>query len=155
MRDSLNRNDKDFVPLESEILILESYLKLEQLRFGFNYEINVEPGMNTTEIQIPSLLIQPLIENGIKHGIAGMGEKGRISIHFSGKNKNMYIEIKDNGKGFDTSQPYNGYGLKLTRERIHLLNQTYKEESVDIEIKSENKKGSSLFLSFKNYLKTE
>jgi glucose-6-phosphate-specific signal transduction histidine kinase len=64
----------------------------------------------------------------------------------------MYIQIKDNGKGFDVRQTQNGYGLKLTHDRIHLLNQTHKEEFIEMEIKSEKEKGSNLFLSFKNYV---
>ncbi len=152
LRDSLKSSDKDFVPLESEIQIITSYLKLEQLRFGFEYKINVDNTINTSEIQIPSLLIQPLIENAVKHGIAGMRDKGKISIDFFRENKTMYIKITDNGKGFDFRQTSNGYGLKLTRERIHLLNQTHKEESIAMDIKSEKEKGSNLLLSFKNYL---
>ena len=152
LRDSLKNGDKDFVPLESEIQIITSYLKLEQLRFGFEYKINVDNTINTSEIQIPSLLIQPLIENAVKHGIAGMRDKGKISIDFFRENKTMYIKITDNGKGFDFKQTSNGYGLKLTRERIHLLNQTHKEESIAMDIKSEKEKGSNLLLSLKNYL---
>ena len=73
----LKSNDKDFVPLESEIQMIKSYLNLEQLRFGFKYEINVDNNINTGEIQIPSLLIQPLIEKAVKQGISGMRENGK------------------------------------------------------------------------------
>ncbi|MEO7046560.1 MAG: histidine kinase, partial [Ferruginibacter sp.] len=152
LRDSLKSSDKDFVPLESELQMIESYLKLEQLRFGFEYKINVDDSINTSEIQIPSLLIQPLIENAVKHGIAGMREKGKIAIDFFRKDKTMYIQINDNGKGFNLSGEHTGYGLKLTRDRIHLLNQTHKEEFITMDIKSEKEKGSNLLLSFKNYV---
>ena len=154
LRDSLKSSDKDFVPLESELKMIESYLKLEQLRFGFEYKINVDDQINTSEIQIPSLLIQPLIENAVKHGIAGMRENGKISIGFFRKDKSMYIQINDNGKGFDVSDDSTGYGLKLTLERIHLLNQNHKQELIVIDIKSEKQKGSNVLLSFKNYLET-
>ena len=152
LRDSLKSSDKDFVPLDSEIEMTKSYLKLEQLRFGFEFKINVDHQINTSEIQIPSLLLQPLIENAVKHGISEMRETGKISIDFSRKDKTLYIHIKDNGKGFESLQKHAGYGLKLTLERIHLLNQTHKEEFVEIDIKSEKEKGSNLLLSFKNYL---
>jgi hypothetical protein len=154
LRDSLKSSDKDFVPLENELKMIESYLRLEQLRFGFQYKINVDDSLNTSEIQIPSLLIQPLIENAVKHGIAGMTENGKIAIDFSRKDKTMYIQINDNGKGFDLSDNSTGYGLKLTRERIHLLNQTHKEEFIAMDIKSEKEQGSNVLLSFKNYLET-
>ena len=90
----------------------------------------------------------------MKHGIAGMRENGKISIDFFEKDKTMHIQINDNGKGFDAIQAQNGYGLKLTRDRIHLLNQTHKEELIALDIKSEKGKGSKLLLSFKNYLET-
>lgn len=154
LRDSLKNSDKDFVPLESELKMIKSYLRLEQLRFGFEYKINVDNSLNTSEIQIPSLLIQPLIENAVKHGIAGMRENGKITIDFSKKNKTVYIQINDNGKGFDLNDDSTGYGLKLTRERIHLLNQTHKEEFIAMDIKSVKEQGSNAFLSFKNYLET-
>ncbi|MEO6893884.1 MAG: histidine kinase [Ginsengibacter sp.] len=152
LRDSLKSSDKDFVPLASEIKMIKSYLKLEQLRFGFEFKINLDDKINTSEIQIPSLLLQPLIENAVKHGIPEMRENGEISIDFYGKGKTMYIQIKDNGKGFDSLQKNAGYGLKLTLERIHLLNQSHKEKFIEMTIKSEKEKGSDLLLSFKNYL---
>jgi LytS/YehU family sensor histidine kinase len=154
LRDSLKSSDKDFVPLEIELKMIESYLRLEQLRFGFDYKIDVDDSLNISNIQIPSLLIQPLIENAIKHGIAGMKQNGKISIDFFRKDKTVYIRINDNGKGFDLSDGSTGYGLKLTRERIHLLNQTHKEELITMDIKSEKEKGSNVLLSFKNYLET-
>ena len=81
-----------------------------------------------------------------------MKEKGNISIDFFMENKTMDIQIKDNGEGFDFRQTHDVYGLKLTRERIHLLNQTDKEAFIVMDIKSEKEKGSNLLLSFKNYL---
>lgn len=152
LRESLKTGEKDFSPLESELQMIGSYLKLEQLRFGFTYKITVNDSINPSEIQIPSLLIQPLIENAVKHGVSGMRKNGRISIDFFSKNKTMYIEIRDNGKGFDLGNGHTGYGLKLTRERIHLLNQTHKEELIVMDIKSEKEKGSNVLLSFKNYV---
>ena len=154
LRDSLKSSDKDFVPLGIELKMIESYLRLEQLRFGFDYKIDVDDSLNISEIQIPSLLIQPLIENAVKHGIAGMKQDGKIAIDFFRKDKTVYIRINDNGKGFDLSDGSTGYGLKLTRERIHLLNQTHKEELIVMDIKSEKEKGSNVLLSFKNYLET-
>ena len=152
LRDSLKSSDKDFVPLESEIGMMKSYLKLEQLRFGFEFEIIVGEHINSSEIQIPSLLLQPLIENAVKHGISGMKKNGKITIDLSVNDKTMYIQIKDNGKGFDPFQKQEGYGMKLTRERIHLLNQTHKDKFIDMVLKSEKGKGSDFLLTFKNYV---
>jgi anti-sigma regulatory factor (Ser/Thr protein kinase) len=151
LRESLKSNDKDFTPLTNEIQIIESYVKLEQLRFGFQYNISVDSAINTSETKIPSLLIQPVIENAVKHGVAGMRDKGKIEIHFYPEKELMFIEIKDNGKGFDTSKSNDGLGLKLTRERILLLNQTNKDLLITMQIKSENAKGTNVLLSLKNH----
>lgn len=152
LRDSLKSSNEDFVPLADEIQIIESYTKLEQLRFGFNYEITVSENMNVSEIQIPSLLIQPLIENAIKHGVAGMGNKGKLSIDFSKNATSMFIGINDNGKGFETSETLGGFGLKLTGERIRLLNQVNKEQLIIMDIKSKLNQGTTVTLLFRNHL---
>jgi hypothetical protein len=80
LRESLRNNDKELVPLDAELRILETYLKLEQLRFHFQYEIIVDEAIDKNAVEIPALLLQPLIENAIKHGVAGLQEKGRVTI---------------------------------------------------------------------------
>jgi cbb3-type cytochrome oxidase subunit 3 len=151
LRESLKSSENDFIPLTNEIQIIESYLKLEQLRFEFQYNITVDSAINSSETKIPSLLIQPVIENAVKHGVAGMREKGEIEIKFYREKEFMLIEIKDNGKGFDMSKSNNGFGLKLTRERILLLNQTNKDLLITMNIKSENVKGTNILLSLKSH----
>lgn len=151
LRESLKSSDKDFTPLTNEIQIIESYIKLEQLRFGFQNNIRVDSSINSSEIKIPSLLIQPIIENAVKHGVAGMREKGRIEINFYREKEFLLIEIKDNGSGFDISKSNDGFGLKLTRERIILLNQTNKDLLIKMNIKSKNGDGTIVLLSFKNH----
>ncbi|MBS1735696.1 MAG: histidine kinase [Bacteroidetes bacterium] len=122
MRNTLTESDKIFQPLDKEINMLETYLKIEQLRFQFEYSIKVDGNAVLNQIEIPSLLLQPLVENAIKHGVSGLREKGKVDIHFYLKNRNLFAEIEDNGNGLSGKKNPNGYGLKLTDERILLLN---------------------------------
>jgi LytS/YehU family sensor histidine kinase len=152
LRESLKNNDKEFIPLKIELKVLEAYIKLEQLRFHFDYVIQVDSNLNTNNVDVPVLLLQPLIENAIKHGVSSLDTLGFIRINFVVKHKNLLIEIIDNGNGFDNSNKANGYGLKLTKERIELLNQSYKDQPIQMLINSEGLKGTIVHLLFNNWL---
>jgi two-component system LytT family sensor kinase len=112
LRESLRNNDKELVPLDAELRILETYLKLEQLRFHFQYVIIVDEAIDKNAVEIPALLLQPLIENAIKHGVAALQEKGRVIIAFSANNKSLAVSITDNGNGFITNAATQGLGPK-------------------------------------------
>ncbi len=99
LRESMANNDKEMIPLGNELKILETYLKLEQLRFHFQYEIIVDEALNKNAIEIPSLLLQPLIENAIKHGVSALNEKGLIMIRICKNNNDLLAIITDNGNG--------------------------------------------------------
>lgn len=152
LRESLKNKEKEFVPLSEEIKTLETYIKLEQLRFHFKYVISVDEHINTNAVEIPYLLLQPLIENAIKHGVATLHKKGNICIRVYTENKNLLIDVTDNGEGFSYNAPSNGFGLKLTRERIEVLNQSLKEEHIKLLIESSEAKGSTIHLIFENWL---
>lgn len=170
LRESLKNNEKEFVPLSIELKILETYIRLEQLRFNFHYTISVTPDLNTDTIEMPSLFLQPLVENAIKHGISVLQEKGEIDISFSSSGKDLLVKIGDNGKGFDTTLPTAGFGLKLTKERIALLRQSLKDQPVSLSIDSgasteaidepanglakepSIRNGTSIYIKFENWL---
>lgn len=133
MRDTLSGNSKDYSPLETELAILDRYLKLEQLRFGFGYEIKVSDSINATSIEIPTLLLQPLVENAVKHGVAQLLSKGKIAIEINKSGKDLIVAIKDSGPGFiEAQENKEGFGIRLTRERIQLINQINKENSISL-----------------------
>lgn len=120
LRESLAAGDT--TSLQHEIVLLDTYLKLEQLRFGFQYSIDTAADV-TADTEIPAFLLQPLVENAVKHGVSSLRNKGRITLRFSRENTTFIARISDNGQGWDPNRPSTGYGLKLTRERIRLLNQ--------------------------------
>jgi two-component system, LytTR family, sensor kinase len=151
LRESLLSNEKEFVPLNTELKTLETYIKLEQLRFPFQYTISIDENLDKNAIELPYLLLQPLVENAIKHGISNLYEKGKIDIHIFPKNKDLFVEIRDNGKGFNT-EGVNGFGLKLTKERIKILTESNPYQTLSLLIKSNETDGTTALLSFKNWL---
>ncbi len=151
LRTSLHNNEKEMLPLQIELQTLEQYITLEQLRFGFAYKIDVAKNINTSTIEVPSLLLQPLVENAIKHGISNLQNDGQISVEVISEQTDLLIKINDNGKGFSPQDEQKGYGLLLTKERIRLFNQSHKVEKLQMDINS-NKGGTTITLHFLNWL---
>ena len=151
LRDSLKNSGKEMVSLFLEIKMLESYLKLEQLRFGFNYSIKFDESIDKNAVEIPALLLQPLIENAVKHGIAPRYNNGVLGIHFKKSFHDLIVIISDNGPGYDTSKISGGYGLKLTGDRVELLNKMLTDQSIGLSANSSSK-GTDVKIFFKNWL---
>jgi two-component system, LytTR family, sensor kinase len=148
MRATVSGIENEFVSLAKEINILKSYLVLEQLRFGFQFEVKVSKDLPTSEIEIPFLILQPLVENAIKHGVSSLQHQGFVCISFTKKDNDMYVNITDNGAGFDPNLSTNGFGLKLTNDRIKLLNKTLITQSISISATSNSQDGTSFQLIF-------
>lgn len=135
----LTRNvleSKELISLTEEKTLLDDYLQMEQLRFGFQYKIHASTDLDTENIEIPAMLLQPFAENAVKHGIAEKGKAGNIEITFKSESSNLILLIRDNGKGFDTSKGYDGLGLALSKNRISLLNTIYKDSPFVLSIQS-------------------
>ncbi len=152
LRNSLKESEHEYISLSKDVALVENYVKLEQLRFGFQYEIHIDESINQDAIEVPVLLLQPVIENAIKHGIARLYNKGRITISYTLQDADLLVAVRDNG---DSYQPAlaaspNGHGLKLTSERVKLINKTLKGQSVHWEINSRNQHTEALFI-FKNW----
>jgi two-component sensor histidine kinase len=123
MRRVLNNSEKIFITLSDELEAVTLYAELEKLRFNFHFNINVEDAVNTNLIEIPGMIIQPLIENAIVHGLAQKGISGKLEISIRKEKAYLNITVKDNGKGLTTNpESHNGFGLKLVKERLNLLN---------------------------------
>ena len=122
LRLSLRSEDTPLVTLEQEIAILEKYLSIEKVRFRdrLDVEIKIEPGVAAANV--PSFLLQPLVENAIKHGLAGRAGRGCISIVAGADRGQLSIRLRDNGPGprhdYDESS---GIGLRNTRRRLEAL----------------------------------
>ncbi len=135
MRQILDNSRKDEISLEEEINTLENYLLIEQFCNGkrFNYQINVEENLETDFINIPPMLIQPFVENAIKHGMKGRPENsldGLISISFKEQDGILECVIEDNGIGREKAMElkeasketyHESTGLEVTEERLERL----------------------------------
>jgi hypothetical protein len=151
LRDSLAVSEKDFTSLAQEMRILDTYLQLERLRFGFRYEITTAPDLPLGTTEIPAFLLQPLVENAVKHGISALRSEGLLQIHFSRENANFIVQVIDNGKGWDPANDTTGYGLRLTRERIRLLGQLMNDQPITMTIRSQPGQGTTVRLQFTNW----
>lgn len=126
MREMLENTDKDFISLEDEINYLNRYLKLEQLRSNnqFSSEISIAENLTPEDIFIPNLLLQPIVENAIWHGVMPLKKEGKISIRLTRENGLLKIAVEDNGVGrkFKKNNLHQSKGLHLLKQRIEMLN---------------------------------
>lgn len=119
-RYALDTGNHELVRLEDEIRIIGDYLEIEKVRLGerLHYRIDIDPALNG--ISVPSLLLQPLVENSINHGIAPLPAGGKIAVCCRRENGHCHIEISDTGTGFDPDIPSKGFGLRGVVERLDL-----------------------------------
>lgn len=106
----------DMHSLENELLLCRSYLEIEKKRFGarVEYKIEVEETINIQKVTVPVLLLQPLVENAIKHGISPKREGGRIVIEIKKVDEYFMLNVIDNGVGIDLQKPSAGTGTALS-----------------------------------------
>lgn len=128
VRRILQHSEKQYLPLQEELDMLEQYMELEALRFKFAYQIKVDPSLNTEEVQVPTMVIQPLVENALKHGLALKQEQGEVTVHLSLKGGDLLCTVEDNGVGrlaAKTLAPgrtnHQSMGTLLTEERLQRL----------------------------------
>jgi len=135
IRQNLNAIDTSTVNLEEEVDRLKNYLDLEILRMEnkFTYFIEIDEAVESEDILIPSMIIQPFVENSIWHGIANLEGKGIIGITFRLKGeKSLQIIVEDSGIGIQNAEKYVSQsekhlnlGMTITRKRLALLSQKY------------------------------
>lgn len=122
LRYSLKLERNETVPLEDEIQIVSDYIALESIRLEerIKYKISVDP--NTSKLEIPPMMIQTLVENGIKHGIAKQTEGGEIFISTLIENSNLKIKINNTGQlNEGLFKQSKGFGLSNTKQRLSLI----------------------------------
>ncbi len=135
MRDTLRNSREHMIPLSHDLDTLEKYLRVEQLRFEFKWRMEIDPELDLDQIEFPPMLLQPVVENAIKHGIAGQGKDGEMIISFTKRDNHLLITVTDNGglqKKVDKKG--NGYGLQLTHDRIERLRELYKTENIHFKL---------------------
>ncbi|MEO8172443.1 MAG: histidine kinase [Sediminibacterium sp.] len=146
----LNNSNRLFIKLSDEISALKKYMSLEQLRFGFKYSFEIDDQLDTSDIEILPMLLQPSLENAVKHGVAEMGKCGLITIAFYTQENNMVVIIDDNGRGLTkNAKEGHGHGIAITRERIRLLGILEPNQRIDYLIEH-NSQGAKVIFTFEN-----
>ncbi len=124
LRRALDGAGAQVVPLKQEIEFIRRYLEIEQIRFGerLQVELHIEP--SAQDAQVPYLILQPLVENAIQHGIASRTGAGKLRIDASRDDGRLRLSVRDDGPGLSEEAegtPGNGVGLSTTKERLERL----------------------------------
>ena len=153
-RTILEMTEKDLVSITEEIKTLSLYLDIEKVRFNddFNYEILADSNVDADNIKIPSMFLQPFVENAVKHGLLHKAEEKKLKIHFEKVADQIKISIDDNGIGRKKSNELNqiknnkhqSFATNAMQNRVNLLNQ-FTQKNISIEyIDKQNQNNQSL-----------
>lgn len=144
MRKTLDQSQQHTVTLTEEIDLLKLYLELEAIRFEdeFEYEVKVDESLNIEQIEIPAMIVQPFVENAIKHGLLHKKEDRKLLVDFKMNGNVLESRIEDNGIGLEASKQLNAkrqtthrsFGTGAIKKRLDLLNQGRKER-ISVEMK--------------------
>lgn len=137
------------IPLRTEIELLNDYLKLEKLRFEnrFEYILSIDPEVDIDSIDIPSLLIQPYVENAILHGLMNKKDQGLLTISFRQQTEDeLLIVVEDNGIGRQqaalikskSAMKQKSYGMLVTSQRLEIINKNTTVSVVIEDLKNNN-----------------
>ncbi|GAA0328441.1 hypothetical protein GCM10009087_43290 [Sphingomonas oligophenolica] len=124
LRQSLDCKDSAEITLVRELSLLEHYLSIQRVRFGDRIEIAIEVEPETLSIMVPSMLLQPLVENAIRHGIEGRLSGGKVLISAWRDGNELQIRVLDDGVGLPPNwrmEASTGLGVRVARERLAAL----------------------------------
>lgn len=144
MRNILEFSEEEKIVLFEEVEMLKNYLELEKLRFGddFTFNIEVDASININNVFVPSLVVQPFVENAIKHGLLHKKGEKKLNIEFKQKDGEIVITIEDNGVGRKRSEEINSraqikrksFASKAVQKRLSLLNNRNKDSQISVEV---------------------
>ncbi len=160
MRNTLEYSSKNYIQLRKEIDHLKMYIALEQERFDddFEFSLHIDPELAVDRIEIPSMILQPFVENAIKHGLLHQVGKKRLTINFQVYDKHaMMVEIDDNGVGRIAAEAivrrrkkHISFATNSIEERIHLINQIAQKpiqyQTIDKKDAFGNAKGTKILI---------
>ena len=152
MRTIMDYGKKEFISLKEELSLEGDYLKLEKKRNHFSFDIHIEPGIDTALIDFPPLLLQPVLENSLRHAFVNSTAKPILEILINAAQNDLVITIKDNGIGWNTTINAEGHGLSLVRKRIELLNEKIADMPISTMVVAAPNEGTSTIFTFKNWI---
>jgi two-component sensor histidine kinase len=121
LRMSLESKDRQEVPLAEELAFLDHYLAIQKIRFGRRLKVEIDIAPEVRYAQVPSLFLQPLVENAIRHGISPRASGGTVAVTAEPVDGRLVIRVSDDGAGLPAGwslEQSTGLGLSVTRERI-------------------------------------
>ena len=123
LRMNLESAGTQITTLRGELEFVNCYLEIEQIRFEERLSVSFDIAPETLDAQVPLMLLQPVVDNAVKHGISHMLSGGKIRISSYLEDRDLKLEVRDNGPGFGSSDGNRGcgLGLKVTRERLETL----------------------------------
>jgi two-component system LytT family sensor kinase len=121
LRNTLMMGRSKMVSFGEELRVVKDYLALESIRLEERLHLNIEVGPETNGFEVPPLMLQTLVENGIKHGIATLPAGGRLEIKASVKENKLIITILNSGQYKGNTDSVTGFGIRNTLQRLNLL----------------------------------
>ncbi len=147
LRLSLKTHGTQEIRLSQELAFLDHYLAIQKLRFGEGLHVQISVASDVTQALVPSLFLQPIIENAIRHGISKRARGGRIDLSADHREGQLVIRILDDGVGLPpgwTLKEQKGVGLSVTRERVERLN----PNGSRFEVRQRTEGGTEVTISF-------
>ncbi|HKJ42073.1 MAG TPA: histidine kinase, partial [Sunxiuqinia sp.] len=129
IRKVLKNSQTEEVSLAEELETLNQYIRLEQLRFDFEYEEKIDEQIDQNHFMVPSMILQPLAENAIMHGLQHKADNRKLQVEIKKLDKAIQISLVDNGIGLEASKKIksvsNGIGLNRSEERLRIMQEKY------------------------------
>ncbi len=120
-RSMLKLPDTGFIPLSQELDLVRRYLEIEQIRLGSRLTFELEMLPEVAAFPVPPLLVEPLAENAVEHGIGPRPEGGHVRIQARSEGDTLCVAVEDDGVGLTSAKGENGFGLYSIRERLRIL----------------------------------
>jgi len=121
LRTTLEGAEEQEVPLEQEMTFIQRYLEIMQIRFQGRLEIQRQIDMEASHALVPNLILQPLVENAIKHGVSKINDVGRITIYARREGERLVLGVRDNGPELSDTDLRTESGVGLTNSRARLV----------------------------------
>ena len=152
MRQSLESTYEELTTVEEEIDFLTQYLEIQKLRYPekFEYQFHILNNIETNELMLPGMLMQPFIENAIEHGFKNIDYKGNITITFKEENKELNIIVEDNGVGFneiEKRKDYKSRAMQIIKDRLYLFNQQHNSNASYQVVSANNNNGFKIVVT--------
>ena len=152
MRTVMDTGRKEWISLQEEVEMEENYILLEQKRNPFKYIIENNFSGDLSSVEFPPLLLQPIIENSIRHGFGNLATDPLLMIEINCVERDLILIVSDNGSGYLLKEIDIGHGLSLTKKRIELLNEKLQGMQINMSVFSAPGSGTRTEITFKKWL---